>query len=223
MNEMKIEEKSHIKEMKAQNDNFTNTLYKRPFSIEKIKKDLNRIKNYNSRTSNNQDKHLLELRKKFKEKVMKEYSSNEKMPLSKNLDNLYRFIKKINNNNLNIKSIKSRGGIIPAKKKFNRQRSDFDLPMISSRKLRKQLIIRDNSKNMSLLNDYFNSKEQENIIHSEIMGPKEMFKNNQRTIKISSFVNTSKVNDIPINNEPKLYDINEINEKFNLKLNLSNY
>ena len=31
---------------------------------------------------------------------------------------------------------------------------------------------------MSLLNDYFNSKEQENIIHSEIMGPKEMFKNN---------------------------------------------
>ena len=91
---MKIEEKSHIKEMKAQNDNFTNTLYKRPFSIEKIKKDLNRIKNYNSRTSNNQDKHLLELRKKLKEKVMKEYSSNEKMPLSKNLDNLYRFIKK---------------------------------------------------------------------------------------------------------------------------------
>ena len=132
MNEMKIEEKSHIKEMKAQNDNFTNTLYKRPFSIEKIKKDLNRIKNYNSRTSNNQDKHLLELRKKLKEKVMKEYSSNEKMPLSKNLDNLYRFIKKINNNNLNIKSIKSRGGIISSKKKFNRQRSDFDLPMISS-------------------------------------------------------------------------------------------
>jgi len=222
MNEIRLDEKSHIPERKAFKDNFTNTLYKRPFSIEKIKKDLNRIKNYNSRTSNNQDKHLLELRKKLKEKVMKEYSSNEKMPLSKNLDNLYRFIKKINNNNLNIKSIKSRGGIIPAKKKFNRQRSDFDLPMISSRKLRKQLIIRDNSKNMSLLNDYFNSKEQENIIHSEIMGPKEMFKNNQRTIKISSFVNTSKVNDIPINNEPKLYDINEINEKFNLKLNLSN-
>ena len=220
MNEIKLDEKSHIPERKAFKDNFTNTLYKRPFLIEKIKKDLNRRKNYNSIEPTNSDKHLLELKQKLKEKVIKDNPLKAKLAISKNIDKIYKFIRKINTNNLNIKSIKSRDGIIPAKKKFNRQRSDFDLPMISSRKIRKQLIIRDNNKNISYLND--NSKDQENIVCSEIMDPKEMFKNNQRIIKIRSFVNTSRGSDISMNNEAKLYDINEINEKYNLKLNLSN-
>ena len=61
MFELHIKENLKVPNERTFKDNFTNTLYKRPFSIEKIKKDLNRIKNYNSRTSNNQDKHLLEL------------------------------------------------------------------------------------------------------------------------------------------------------------------
>ena len=74
MFELHIKENLKVPNEKSFKDNFTNTLYKRPFLIEKIKKDIYQRNYHNLLKSNNSDKHLLKLKKKFEKKDKKNKS-----------------------------------------------------------------------------------------------------------------------------------------------------
>ena len=139
---------------------------------------------------------------------------------SNNYDHLYKFIGKLNNN-LQIKSIKNKLKIIPAKRILRRQRSDFDLPMINPRKASLEPITKNKNRTIIFMNDNLNEKNQEKITNSEIIEPSDIFDNKPRLIKIRSIINTSRKSDLSLNNEPKLFTINEMNEKYNMKLNSS--
>ena len=218
MNEIRLDEKSHIPERKAFKDNFTNTLYKRPFLIEKIKKDIYQRNHHNLLKSNNSDKHLLKLKKNLKKKIKRINPINSNISASNNYDHLYKFIGKLNNN-LQIKSIKNKQSIIPAKRILRRQRSDFDLPMINPKRIIKEPMNKNKNRTIIFLKDNSKEKNQEKITNSEIIDSKDIFDNKPRIIKIRSFINTSRKSNISLNNEPKLFDINEMNEKYNMKLN----
>ena len=221
MKKLQIKEKAKAPNVKSVKDSFTNTIYKRPFLLEKIKKDIYGKKYYNIVKSNNSDKQLLKLKKTLKKKVNKINLVNSNFSASNNYEHLYKFIGKLNNN-LQLKSIENKLKELPIKKTLRRQRSDFDLPIINSKKTRKEPIIEDKNKTMILINDNSKEKIQENIANSEIPEPKEFYDFKPKIIKIRSFVNTSRKSDLSINNEHKIYNINEINNKYNLKLNLSN-
>ena len=206
MFELHIKENLKVPNEKSFKDNFTNTLYKRPFLIEKIKKDIYQRNHHNLLKSNNLDKHLL----------INPINSN--ISASNNYDHLYKFIGKLNNN-LQIKSIKNKQSIIPAKRILRRQRSDFDLPMINPKRIIKEPMNKNKNRTIIFLKDNSKEKNQEKITNSEIIDSKDIFDNKPRIIKIRSFINTSRKSNISLNNEPKLFDINEMNEKYNMKLN----
>ena len=65
-----------------------------------------------------------------------------------------------------------------------------------------------------------NKDTKNTIAKSEVIDTKDIY-NEPRIIKIRSFSNICNNNDTSINNENKLYDINEINDKYNLQLNLA--
>jgi len=220
MYELQIKDNLKVPNEKSFKDNFTNTLYKRPFLIDKIKKDIYRGNHHNLLKSNNSDKHLLKLKKNLKKKIKRINPITSNNSASNNYDHLYKFIGKLNNN-LQIKSIKNKLKIIPAKRILRRQRSDFDLPMINPRKARLEPITKSKNRTIIFMNDNLNEKNQEKITNSEIFEPNNIFDNKPRLIKIRSIVNTSRESDLSLNNEPKLYDINEMNEKYNMKLNSS--
>ena len=71
MNELQINENLINRNTQTFKDKFTNTLYKRPFLIEKIKKDIYLGKKYNLLKMDNSDKLLLKLKKNMKKKVKK--------------------------------------------------------------------------------------------------------------------------------------------------------
>ena len=218
MFELHIKENLKVPNEKSFKDNFTNTLYKRPFLIEKIKKDIYQKNHHNLLKSNNSDKHLLKLKKNLKKKIKRINPINSNISASNNYDHLYKFIGKLNNN-LQIKSIKNKQSIIPAKRILRRQRSDFDLPMINPKRIIKEPMNKNKNRTIIFLKDNSKEKNQEKITNSEIIDSKDVFDNKPRIIKIRSFINTSRKSNISLNNEPKLFDINEMNEKYNMKLN----
>lgn len=218
MFELHIKENLKVPNEKSFKDNFTNTLYKRPFLIEKIKKDIYQKNHHNLLKSNNSDKHLLKLKKNLKKKIKRINPINSNISASNNYDHLYKFIRKLNNN-LQIKSIKNKQSIIPAKRILRRQRSDFDLPMINPKRIIKEPMNKNKNRTIIFLKDNSKEKNQEKITNSEIIDSKDIFDNKPRIIKIRSFINTSRKSNISLNNEPKLFDINEMNEKYNMKLN----
>ena len=221
MFELHIKENLKVPNEKSFKDNFTNTLYKRPFLIEKIKKDIYQRNHHNLLKSNNSDKHLLKLKKNLKKKIKRINPINSNISASNNYDHLYKFIGKLNNN-LQIKSIKNKQSIIPAKRILRRQRSDFDLPMINPKRIIKEPMNKNKNRTIIFLKDNSKEKNQEKITNSEIIDSKDVFDNKPRIIKIRSFINTSRESNISLNNEPKLFDINEMNEKYNMKLNSGN-
>ena len=216
MFELHIKENLKVPNERTFKDNFTNTLYKRPFLIEKIKKDIYQRNHHKLLKSSNSDKHLLKLKKNLKKKIKRINPINSNISASNNYDHLYKFIGKLNNN-LQIKSIKNKQSIIPAKRILRRQRSDFDLPMINPKRIIKEPM--NKNRTIIFLNDNSKEKNQEKITNSEIIDSKDIFDNKPRIIKIRSFINTSRKSNISLNNEPKLFDINEMNEKYNMKLN----
>ena len=218
MFELHIKENLKVPNERTFKDNFTNTLYKRPFLIEKIKKDIYQRNHHNLLKSNNSDKHLLKLKKNLKKKIKRINPINSNISASNNYDHLYKFIGKLNNN-LQIKSIKNKQSIIPAKRILRRQRSDFDLPMINPKRIIKEPMNKNKNRTIIFLKDNSKEKNQEKITNSEIIDSKDIFDNKPRIIKIRSFINTSRKSNISLNNEPKLFDINEMNEKYNMKLN----
>ena len=218
MFELHIKENLKVPNERTFKDNFTNTLYKRPFLIEKIKKDIYQRNHHNLLKSNNSDKHLLKLKKNLKKKIKRINPINSNISASNNYDHLYKFIGKLNNN-LQIKLIKNKQSIIPAKRILRRQRSDFDLPMINPKRIIKEPMNKNKNRTIIFLNDNSKEKNQEKITNSEIIDSKDVFDNKPRIIKIRSFINTSRKSNISLNNEPKLFDINEMNEKYNMKLN----
>ena len=221
MFELHIKENLKVPNERTFKDNFTNTLYKRPFLIEKIKKDIYQRNHHNLLKSNNSDKHLLKLKKNLKKKIKRINPINSNISASNNYDHLYKFIGKLNNN-LQIKSIKNKQSIIPAKRILRRQRSDFDLPMINPKRIIKEPMNKNKNRTIIFLKDNSKEKNQEKITNSEIIDSKDVFDNKPRIIKIRSFINTSRKSNISLNNEPKLFDINEMNEKYNMKLNSGN-
>ena len=220
MYELQIKDNLKFPNEKSFKDNFTNTLYKRPFLIDKIKKDIYRGNHHNLLKSNNSDKHLLKLKKNLKKKIKRINPITSNNSASNNYDHLYKFIGKLNNN-LQIKSIKNKLKIIPAKRILRRQRSDFYLPMINPRKASLEPITKNKNRTIIFMNDNLNEKNQEKITNSEIIEPSDIFDNKPRLIKIRSIINTSRKSDLSLNNEPKLFTINEMNEKYNMKLNSS--
>lgn len=218
MFELHIKENLKVPNERTFKDNFTNTLYKRPFLIEKIKKDIYQRNHHNLLKSNNSDKHLLKLKKNLKKKIKRINPINSNISASYNYDHLYKFIGKLNNN-LQIKSIKNKQSIIPAKRILRRQRSDFDLPMINPKRIIKEPMNKNKNRTIIFLKDNSKEKNQEKITNSEIIDSKDVFDNKPRIIKIRSFINTSRKSNISLNNEQKLFDINEMNEKYNMKLN----
>ena len=218
MFELHIKENLKVPNERTFKDNFTNTLYKRPFLIEKIKKDIYQRNHHNLLKSNNSDKHLLKLKKNLKKKIKRINPINSNISASNNYDHLYKFIGKLNNN-LQIKSIKNKQSLIPAKRILRRQRSDFDLPMINPKRIIKEPMNKNKNRTIIFLKDNSKEKNQEKITNSEIIDSKDIFDNKPRIIKIRSFINTSRKSNISLNNEPKLFDINEMNEKYNMKLN----
>ena len=218
MFELHIKENLKVPNERTFKDNFTNTLYKRPFLIEKIKKDIYQRNHHKLLKSSNSDKHLLKLKKNLKKKIKRINPINSNISASNNYDHLYKFIGKLNNN-LQIKSIKNKQSIIPAKRILRRQRSDFDLPMINPKRIIKEPMNKNKNRTIIFLKDNSKEKNQEKITNSEIIDSKDIFDNKPRIIKIRSFINTSRKSNISLNNEPKLFDINEMNEKYNMKLN----
>ena len=221
MYELQIKENINLPDVKSFQDNYTNTLYKRPFLLEKIKKDIYRGQHYNLLKSNNSDKHLLKLKKTLKKKVKIINPIVSNLSASNNYDHLYKYIGKLNNNS-KLKSIKNKINIIPTKRILRRQRSDFDLPTINSRQVRKIPLLKNNNRTMILVNDNSKAKNQENITNNELLDNNDIYNFKPRMIKIGSFINSSRIPDLSINNEKKIYDMNEINDKYNLKLNLGN-
>ena len=78
MYELQIKDNLKVPNEKSFKDNFTNTLYKRPFLIDKIKKDIYRGNHHNLLKSNNSDKHFIKIKKKFEKKNQKNKSYNFK-------------------------------------------------------------------------------------------------------------------------------------------------
>ena len=210
MSEININQNSKNKNKKSMKDDQTNTAYKRPFLLEKIKKDIYKGKYFNLINSNNSDERLMKLKKDLKKKM--KYRRNSTSFLKRN-DNIYKFIN-ITKYNLKNKSMNNIKNIHPPLKVLRRQRSDFDLPIINTNKTTKDTLL-SNKTTLTLLNG-----KNSLINNFHYFKPKDLlYSNDSRIIKIGSFLNSSK-NDNSITESQKLYDINEMNEKFNLKLNL---
>lgn len=220
MNESKTKEQLKVP-LKSVKDNYTNTLYKRPFLIEKIKKDVYGIKKYNSINSSISDKQLILLKKSLKKKIEKTTPTNSNLSDSNNLEHLFKYIGDINNN-LQIISIKNKRNVFQTRRILQRQKSDFDLPKINSRKISKNPLSKSKNKTVLLKSDISSQEIQENMTNNEILDPKELYNKIPKVLKIRSFVNSSRNSDLSVKDEKKIYNINEINDRYNLKLNLGN-
>ena len=231
-----IKEIKEIKEIKPQKtfkDSFTNTSYKRPFVLEKIEKDLNK-KNFIEYMNNKNKGPLMKKRKQLKKiklpykvkispkKEKEELIHNNKAPFIHCIPNIEHLKLQLNQRKINL---------IP-KKRLNRQRSDFDLPMIAKHKLNNQSQIQekttmtffDDKKNNKTLDDNKEEeeKDQENIAESGMMGAKDLYKNKSRKITICTFLNKMPGDKSLNENYKVINNANEINDKYNLDLNLLN-
>ena len=220
MDEVEIKGKFKKLKLKKLKDNYTNTLYKRPFILEKIEKDIYKRK-YKLLKSNSCDRRLIELKQNIKKKIKKINPIIEN-PSSNNNKNIYKFIEK-QKDNLVIESIKNKiNNIIPMKRMIvKRQKSDIDLPLIKQHKTRRQLYGKDSIRTALSSFDIENNKINiDNITKNNIIESNDLFNEKSRIVKIRSILNVSKNEDESIQNEQKIYDINEINDKYNLELNI---
>lgn len=209
----------HIKDLKS---SFQKLESKAIFSLDKIKRFINK-RNYNNSLLNS-SLYLTNLKKLTKKKL--KYSKHNSHNIINEKNSSEDKIKKINNNSKilsikNITDIFSRN-ITP---RLKNQKSEFDLPKLSLKT--SKTLKKDNQKIFSLLNskirnNLINFKKSKKLIFpNEIMDSKDLYKNQARVIKIASFWNKSREKELFIEN-PKILDIKEMNSKFNLNLNLGN-
>ena len=213
---------------KSFKDSFTNTNYKRPFIIEKFIKDLH-SKKLKDMINNRSKDPLIKKRMKLK-KIKIPYKMNNiaKDKNELNSRNKTPFLHLISNRpQFNFKLGKTK---LSPKKKFNKQRSDLDLPIINRHKLKRQNQIEEAEKTTmtffnenndnSISNSKDEEKNQENLITSGMFNLKDIFKNKSRKITICSFMNKLPGNKSLNENYKILNDVKIMNEKYNLNLNL---
>ena len=205
-------------------DSCTNTAYKRPFIEEKFVKDLhcdNLIKSIKNKYSDP----LIELKKLKKLKINKklkiiprekeEIKSANKNSFFYCIPNVQHFDIKWNKRKINYPKIKTI---------LIKQRSDFDLPIINKNKSR-NISKTELKSNYSLFKEKANNtikddeKSKECFI-SEMMEPINLYKNKERKISVCSYINKMPGNQSLQENYKVIKDINMINDKYNLKLNL---
>ena len=208
-----------INPKKTFKDSYTNTNYKRPFILEKFEKDLHSPNLIN--ILNNKNKNPLIQKKKELKKIKiprklklilkkKEDASfpNNKTPFLRLIPNIHNLSKKLNERKIN--------------KKLIRQRSDFDLPMITKHKIHnKPEEIEKNTMTFFDDNTLSNLKE-ENLINNEMLDSKDLYNNISRKLSICSFMNKLPGDKSLLENYKIINDVNIINDKYNLKLNLNN-
>ena len=212
-------QKKNIRNIKTLKDNFTNTIDERQFLLEKIEKDILKGKNnIKHLRSNSLDEHLTKLRQNLKKKVKKKNFLNPNNSSPKNFDHIYRFIKK--QNNLKLKSIKNNLRMIPTKKILTRQKSDINLPVINNRKIIKQFLLKKSRlPTLSFIEKIPLLDNKEKISNSAMLGSNDIYANIPRIIKIRSFSNICKDNDLSNDKYSEENNINEIDSKYNLNLN----
>jgi len=204
-------------------DKFTNTVDKRSYIFEKIEQELRNPKNlFKQLKSNSMDERLLELKKNLKKKVKrKDFLKKNNIYATKNIDHIYRFIKK--QNNLKLKSIKKNIKIIPSKRIITRHISDINLPQITqinNKKMIKEFLLKNSHVTTLPLftkNSYL--EKIENVSNSVLLCHNDFKLNRPKMLKIRSFSNLSKNNDLSKNKETKESNINEMDTKCNLDLN----
>ena len=213
------EQKKNIRNIKTLKDNFTNTIDERQFLLEKIEKDILKGKNnIKHLRSNSLDEHLTKLRQNLKKKVKKKNFLNPNNSSPKNFDHIYRFIKK--QNNLKLKSIKNNLRMIPTKNILTRQKSDINLPVINNRKIIKQFLLKKSRlPTLSFIEKIPLLDNKEKISNSAMLGSNDIYANIPRIIKIRSFSNICKDNDLSNDKYSEENNINEIDSKYNLNLN----
>ncbi len=211
--------KKNIRNIKTLKDNFTNTIDERQFLLEKIEKDILKGKNnIKHLRSNSLDEHLTKLRQNLKKKVKKKNFLNPNNSSPKNFDHIYRFIKK--QNNLKLKSIKNNLRMIPTKNILTRQKSDINLPVINNRKIIKQFLLKKSRlPTLSFIEKIPLLDNKEKISNSAMLGSNDIYANIPRIIKIRSFSNICKDNDLSNDKYSEENNINEIDSKYNLNLN----
>ena len=208
--------------LKNLEDKFTNTVDKKSFLFEKIEKAVRKGTNhFNHPKSNSLDDRLLNLRQNLKKKIKKKnFLKTTNFYASKNIDHIYRFIKK--QNNFKLKSIKNKLNIFPVKRVFTRQKSEINLPAIDNRKKIKAFLLKNNHvTTLPLCNKNSILENQENIPNNMMLYLNDFNSNRPRMIKIRSFSNISKDNDLSNNKDTREYNINEMDFKYNLNLNSS--
>ena len=212
-------QKKNIRNIKTLKDNFTNTIDERQFLLEKIEKDILKGKNnIKHLRSNSLDDHLTKLRQNLKKKVKKKNFLNPNNSSPKNFDHIYRFIKK--QNNLKLKSIKNNLRMIPTKNILTRQKSDINLPVINNRKIIKQFLLKKSRlPTLSFIEKIPLLDNKEKISNSAMLGSNDIYANISRIIKIRSFSNICKDNDLSNDKYSEENNINEIDSKYNLNLN----
>ena len=208
--------------LKNLEDKFTNTVDKKSFLFEKIEKAVRKGTNhFNHPKSNSLDDRLLNLRQNLKKKIKKKnFLKTTNFYASKNIEHIYRFIKK--QNNFKLKSIKNKLNIFPVKRVFTRQKSEINLPAIDNWKKIKAFLLKNNHvTTLPLRNKNSNLENQENIPNNMMLYLNDFNSNRPRMIKIRSFSNISKDNDLSNNKDTREYNINEMDFKYNLNLNSS--
>ena len=212
-------QKKNIRNIKTLKDNFTNTIDESQFLLEKIEKDILKGKNnIKHLRSNSLDEHLTKLRQNLKKKVKKKNFLNPNNSSPKNFDHIYRFIKK--QNNLKLKSIKNNLRMIPTKSILTRQKSDINLPVINNRKIIKQFLLKKSRlPTLSFIEKIPLLDNKEKISNSAMLGSNDIYANIPRIIKIRSFSNICKDNDLSNDKYSEENNINEIDSKYNLNLN----
>ena len=223
---MSESEKESRKKKKKYKDNYTNTNYPRPFIIDKFLKGIYRQSEITDLKKGQLDPDLIKKRKGLKKiKIPKkinippntaDYSHPRyKTPLLNLMPNLQYL-----QYNLSERKIK-----MSHYKKLGRQRSELDLPMIVKQQTQNKSPIEEKT-TMTLFDEEKNSKEdeshQEKLVTSEIMEPNNLYNNKTRKISVISFMNKVPGNKSLLENYKVFKDVNELNSKYNLNLNLLN-
>jgi hypothetical protein len=233
-----------MKLQKAFKDNCTNTNYKRPFILDKIERDIHHrnIRNIRNFINFKNQDFLIKKRKELKKiKLPYKIKSTKNAKEEFNLNNRRSFISLIPMNNIK-KNVSQR----KINKKLNRQRSDFDLPMIVNRNMKNQSLYQEkqekttmtffndndtntnsntNNNNINVDNKMTNNGEEEKKkmgfkYVSDMMSAKDLYHNKSRKKSIISFLNIIP-GDKSLNENYKIINnASEINDRYNLHLKL---
>ena len=110
--------------------------------------------------------------------------------------------------------------MIPTKNILTRQKSDINLPVINNRKIIKQFLLKKSRlPTLSFIEKIPLLDNKEKISNSAMLGSNDIYANIPRIIKIRSFSNICKDNDLSNDKYSEENNINEIDSKYNLNLN----